>query len=42
MRDLTEAAPSLLGQDVLIERQAEHIKRLTSRLAELEKQAAGE
>ncbi|MFF1916146.1 hypothetical protein ACFVYE_32085 [Streptomyces sp. NPDC058239] len=42
MRDLTEVTPCLLGQDDLIERQAEHIKRLTSRVAELEKQAAGD
>ncbi|MFD7615813.1 hypothetical protein [Streptomyces sp. NPDC059802] len=39
LRDLTEAAPNLLGQDDLTERQAEDIKRLSNRVAELEKRA---
>ncbi|MEU3220006.1 hypothetical protein [Streptomyces sp. NPDC006971] len=41
MRDLTEAAPSLLSLETVAEQQAEHIKQLTARIATLEHVAAG-
>ncbi|MCX4863488.1 MULTISPECIES: hypothetical protein [unclassified Streptomyces] len=42
MRDLTEATPSLLSLETVAEQQAEHIKQLTARVAELEHAEQGD